>query len=279
MRPGRQQHAAAHVELAGAEKHFALARQQRLSVEQDAHAGPVGDRHECGHRRLGVGHVEQAGDVAARPRCPSAVSQPRHPGRAPADRAGGAHAQESVAEREARFDGALGQHVVAFVAEDPARSLASVPAPHASGRSPCRARCATRRPPWRRRASRSRASWWPRRTMRNAGRPPASMRPRQAPPGCSMGERIARANARGGQSARPRGIMGMVRFVPQRLNQADAKMRIAAISQNSVALQGTQNRTPPTTPCEVLCRLLVSLISSCRSLCRAWLQTPDTSRG
>ena len=115
----RHQQAAAHVELAGAEKHFAFARQQRLSVEQDAHAGPVGDRHQCGHWRLGVGHVEQAGDVAARPRCPSAISQPSHPGRAPADRAGGAHAQESVAEREARFNGALGQHVVTFVAEDP----------------------------------------------------------------------------------------------------------------------------------------------------------------
>ena len=44
--------------------------------------------------------------------------------------------------------------------------------------------------------------------------------PRQA-----MGERIARANARGDRSARPCGIMGMARFDPQRLNQPDAKMR------------------------------------------------------
>ena len=32
-------------------------------------------------------------------------------------------------------------------------------------------------------------------------------------------------NARGDRSARPRGIMGMARCVPQRLNQADAKLR------------------------------------------------------
>jgi hypothetical protein len=70
----RAQRAAAHVELAGAEKHFALARQQRLSVQQNAHAGPIGDRYQRRHWRLGVGHVEQAGDVAARPRCPSAIS-------------------------------------------------------------------------------------------------------------------------------------------------------------------------------------------------------------
>src|SRR5262249_56924206 len=52
---------------------------------------------------------------------PSAIAHPGHPGRAPADRAGGAHAQESVAEREAGFDGALGQDVVTFVAQEPAR--------------------------------------------------------------------------------------------------------------------------------------------------------------
>ena len=43
-----------------------------------------------------------------------------------------------------------------------------------------------------------------------------------------------------------------------------ARPVVATISQNSVALQGTQNRTPPTTPCEVLRRALVSLLSSCR---------------
>ena len=35
--------------------------------QQDPHARPVGYRHQRGHRRLGVGPVEQAGNVAARP--------------------------------------------------------------------------------------------------------------------------------------------------------------------------------------------------------------------
>ena len=123
MGPGRQQHAAAHVELANADAHFALTPQQRFSVQQNAHAGPVGHRHQRWHRRFDVGHVKQASDIAARPGGPSAISQPAYPGRAPADRARGTHAQEAVAEREAGFNGALGQHVVAFVAEDPVRVL------------------------------------------------------------------------------------------------------------------------------------------------------------
>ena len=76
MRPSRQQYTAADVELADADAYFALARKQRFSVEQDAHAGPVGDRHQRGHGRLNVGHIKEAGDVAARPGCPSAISQP-----------------------------------------------------------------------------------------------------------------------------------------------------------------------------------------------------------
>jgi hypothetical protein len=71
MRPGREQHAAAHVERKGAEQHFALACQQRLSVQEDAHAGPVGNRHQRWHRQLGVGHVEQTGNIAAGPYNPA----------------------------------------------------------------------------------------------------------------------------------------------------------------------------------------------------------------
>jgi hypothetical protein len=146
MRPRRQQQAAAHVELAGAEEHFALARQQRLSVQQNAHAGPIGDRQQRRHWRLGVGHVEQAGDVAARPRCPSAISEPSNPGRAPADRASSAHAQESVAEREAGFDGALGQDVVTLMAQEPARVSRRFQRLMHRGRSPCQVRATRRRP-------------------------------------------------------------------------------------------------------------------------------------
>jgi hypothetical protein len=52
------------------------------------------------------------------------------------------------------------------------------------------------------------------------------------------------------------------------------------MSQNSVALQGTQNRTPPTTPCEVLRRALVLLLSSRRiASAEPGFKTPDTSRG
>ena len=123
MRPGGQQQAAMHVELARADAYFALTSQQRFAVQQDAQPGPIGDGHQCGHRRLDVGHVKQASDVATRLRRPSAISEPADPGRAPADRAGSAHAQETVAVRETSLDRTLGQYMVAVVAEDPAGFL------------------------------------------------------------------------------------------------------------------------------------------------------------
>jgi hypothetical protein len=56
-----------------------------------------------------------------------------------------------------------------------------------------------------------------------------------------MTERIAGANHRAGQYARLRGIMRMVRFVPQRLNQpkSDARVRYREISEKFSA-QGSQ---------------------------------------
>ena len=54
------QHAAAHIELAGCRKALPLRAPTALSVQQDARPGPIGDRHQCRPWRLDVGRVEQA---------------------------------------------------------------------------------------------------------------------------------------------------------------------------------------------------------------------------
>src|SRR5215469_5544582 len=116
MPPVREEHAAAHVKLATADENFSLPPEQLLSIQHDSYTGPVGDWHQCGDRRIGIGHFEQASNVAARPRRPSQITEPSYPSRAPADRPRGAHAHEPVAERKTRFDRALTQHVVTLMA-------------------------------------------------------------------------------------------------------------------------------------------------------------------
>ena len=118
-----------------------------LSSSTSLHARPVRDGHQRGHRRHGVGSVEQARDIAARPRRPPDIAQPADPGRATADRARGPHPQEPVAECKAGFHRVLGQHVVAFVGQNPAWVADRLHHVMHERASPFRAGCATRRWP------------------------------------------------------------------------------------------------------------------------------------
>src|SRR5262249_42757580 len=85
--------------------------------------GGGGEGEEGREGGVGIGGTEAAGEVAARPGCPADVAEPARPGGAAADWTSGTHAEKAVAKGEARFDRALGQHAVAFVAENPAGLL------------------------------------------------------------------------------------------------------------------------------------------------------------
>ena len=145
------------------------------------------------------------------------------------------------AKRE--FDGALGQHVVAFVAEDPAGVLRRFQRlTHRS--SPCRAGC---RPPSTVATS----------TPQPASLMPSAQRRTRAARALRCGPRqewvTYRQDKCSRRPLRPASRhygYGEVRSATTKSGRRKiAQPVVAAISQNSVSLQGTQNRTPPTIPC------------------------------
>ena len=110
MTPFTEQRAPPHVECHAMRRYIARMMQQGTAGQQDADPQPVRgrDKTSCGVVR--TGRVEQPSHVG---------SGWHHPTRAPGRRSGAPYAQETVADRETRFNAGFAQRIIAIHQEDP----------------------------------------------------------------------------------------------------------------------------------------------------------------
>ena len=107
-----EQRSPPHVECHAMRRHIARMMQQGTAGQQDAHPQPVRGRDKASCGAVRTGRVEQ----------PSHVGSGRnHPTPAPGRRSRAPYTQETVADRETRFNAGFAQRIIAIHQEDPIR--------------------------------------------------------------------------------------------------------------------------------------------------------------